>query len=83
MLPTWRKRFGDYATDKRQFNWTRFYEAVADKLLEFRSRRDELVSGIHAIASKVDGLSHLEDQFLDGSSGPSERHLPIYGHGYF
>ena len=81
--PYWRKRFGDYATDKRQFNWTRFYEAVADKLLEFRSRRDELVSGIHAIASKVDGLSHLEDQFLDGSSGPLKDICPFTVMGIF
>ena len=61
--PYWRERFGDSTVDKRRFNWTRFYEAVADKLLTFRNRRDELISGIHAIAYKVDGLSNLQDQF--------------------
>jgi 5-methylcytosine-specific restriction protein B len=39
--PYWRERFGDGAVDKRRFNWTRFYEAVADKLLGFREKRAE------------------------------------------
>ena len=75
--PYWRERFGDSAVDKRRFNWARFYEAVADKILTFRNRRDELVSGIHAIASKVDGLSNLRDQFVDGSSGPLKDICPF------
>ncbi len=81
--PYWRERFGDSAVDKRRFNWTRFYEAVADKLLTFRSRRDELISGIHAIASKVDGLSNLQDQFADGSSGPLKDICPFTAMGIF
>ena len=81
--PYWRERFGDSAVDKRRFNWTRFYEAVADKLLTFRSRRDELISGIHAIASKVDGLSNLQDQFADGSSGPLKDICPFTTMGIF
>ena len=81
--PYWRERFGDTAVDKRRFNWTRFYEAVADKLLTFRNRRDELISGIHAIASKVDGLSNLQDQFADGSSGPLKDICPFTVMGIF
>ena len=81
--PYWRERFGDTAVDKRRFNWTRFYEAVADKLLTFRNRRDELISGIHAIASKVDGLSNLQDQFADGSSGPLKVICPFTAMGIF
>lgn len=81
--PYWRERFGDRAVDKRRFNWTRFYEAVADKLLTFRNRRDELISGIHAIASKVDALSHLQDQFADGSSGPLKDICPFTAMGIF
>ena len=53
-----RERFATLPSISRRFNWTRFYEAVADKLLTFRNRRDELISGIHAIASKVAGLSN-------------------------
>lgn len=81
--PYWRERFGDSAADKRRFNWTRFYEAVADKLLTFRNRRDELISGIHAIASKVDGLSNLQDQFADGPSGPLKDICPFTAMGIF
>lgn len=81
--PYWRERFGDSSIDKRHFNWTRFYEAVADKLLTYRNKRDELISGIHAIASKVDGLSNLQDQFGDGSSGPLKDICPFTAMGIF
>ena len=81
--PYWRERFGDSAVDKRRFNWTRFYEAVADKLLTFRNRRDEVFAGIHVIASKVDGLSNLQDQFADGSSGPLKDICPFTAMGIF
>lgn len=81
--PNWRERFGDGSVDKRRFKWTRFYEAVADKLLTFRNRREELISGIHAIASKVDGLSNLQDQFGDGSSGPLKDICPFTAMGIF
>ena len=81
--PYWRERFGDSAVDKRRFNWTRFYEAVAEKLLTFRNRRDELIAGIHLIASKVDGLSNLNDQFADGSSGPLKDICPFTAMGIF
>ncbi len=81
--PYWRERFGDSAVDKRRFNWTRFYEAVADQLLTFRDRRDELIEGIHIIASKVDGLSNLQDQFADGSSGPLKDICPFTVMGIF
>jgi 5-methylcytosine-specific restriction protein B len=81
--PYWRERFGDSAGDKRRFNWTRFYEAVADKLLTFRDRRGDLISGIHAIASKVEGLSNLQDQFADGSSEPLKDICPFTAMGIF
>jgi 5-methylcytosine-specific restriction protein B len=81
--PYWRERFGDSAVDKRRFNWTRFYEAVADKLLTFRNKRDELIAGIHVIASKVDGLSNLQDQFAEGSSGPLKDICPFTAMGIF
>ncbi|WP_429886124.1 McrB family protein [Geoalkalibacter halelectricus] len=81
--PYWRERFGDTPVDNRRFGWTRFYEALADKLLTFRDRRDELITGIHAIASKVDGLSNLQDQFADGSSGPLKDICPFTTMGIF
>ncbi|MFQ5740196.1 MAG: AAA family ATPase, partial [Acidobacteriota bacterium] len=81
--PYWRERFGDGVVDKRRFNWTRFYEAVADKLLGFREKRGELVAGIHAIAARVHGLSNLKDQYADGSSGPLKDICPFTTMGIF
>ena len=81
--PYWRERFGDGAVDERRFHWTRFYQAMADNLLSFRNRRDELISGIHTIASKVDGLSNLQDQFAGGSSGPLKDICPFTSMGIF
>ncbi|MGD9506019.1 MAG: AAA family ATPase, partial [Syntrophobacteraceae bacterium] len=81
--PFWRERFGDRAVDESRFNWTRFYEAAADKLLAFRNRRTELISGIHAIASSVDGLANLQDRFADDSSGPLKDICPFTAMGIF
>jgi len=81
--PYWRERFGDNAVDKHRFKWTRFYEAVADKLLTFKDKRDELIAGIHSIASKVDGLSNLQDQFADGTLGPLKDICPFTAMGIF
>jgi 5-methylcytosine-specific restriction protein B len=68
--PYWKDRFGDITNDKQRFKWTQFYEVIADNLLAFRSRRSDLIAGIHALASKVDGLANLQDQFKDGTTGP-------------
>jgi len=81
--PKWQERFGDSTVEKRRFDWTRFYEAVADKLLTFRDRRDKLIAGIHVIASKVDGLNNLEDKFADGSVGPLKDICPFTAMGIF
>lgn len=81
--PYWRERFGDVKLDKRRFDWTRFYEAVADKLLEFREKRNELVTGIHDISERVDGFSKWQDQFTDGSSGPLKDICPFTVMGIF
>ena len=81
--PYWRERFGDVSVDKQRFNWTRFYEAVADKLLAFRENRPTLVAGIHDIAGRVDGLSNLQDQFADGTSGPLKDICPFTTIGIF
>ena len=55
---------------KERFAWTHFYMAMADKLLAFRNRREELIAGIHAIGSTVEHLAVLNDRFNDGSTGP-------------
>ncbi len=67
--PYWRERFGDAFANKQDFRWTRFYEALADALLTYRGRREELVAKIHEIASRLDCLPSLQDTFQDGSIG--------------
>jgi 5-methylcytosine-specific restriction protein B len=68
--PYWAERFGDADPDKRRFGWTKFYEEVADKLLDFRNNRSALVAGIRDIAGRVDGLGHLtDDKYVDGTTG--------------
>ncbi len=81
--PFWQERFGDLAAGKQRFLWTKFYQAAADKLLSFRDRRNELVSGIHQIAGRVEGLSNLQDQFADGAVGPLKDICPFTVMGIF
>ena len=64
--PFRRDRFGD-RPDEQRFLWTRFYEAVAEKLLDYQNDRSPLIEGIHDIASRVELLSYLRDK--DSSDG--------------
>jgi 5-methylcytosine-specific restriction protein B len=80
--PYWRERFGDGPVRQR-FLWTEFYEAVADKLLDYRSDRKALIEGIHQIAAKVPGLSYLQDKFADGTTGPLQDICPFTAMGTF
>ncbi|MDL5052165.1 AAA family ATPase [Oscillatoria laete-virens NRMC-F 0139] len=68
--PYWRERYGEKDPGTRQFLWTKFYQAIADKLLAFKDNRAPLIEEIHAIAKRVDGLSNLEDKYKDNTSGP-------------
>lgn len=81
--PYWRERFGDATDGRNRFAWTSFYEAVANKLLEYREKRNELVAGIHAIGAQVGSMSILRDQFRDGSSGPLQDICPFTTIGIF
>ncbi len=67
--PYWRERFGTAAPDKHRFGWTKFYEAIADKLLTYRNNRAALVEGLKEIAARVEGIGHLQDQFADDTKG--------------
>ncbi len=68
--PYWRERYGTVAPDQIRFAWTKFYEAIADKLLDFRGNRSALIAGIRKISQQVEGLGHLEDdQYTDGTTG--------------
>jgi 5-methylcytosine-specific restriction protein B len=68
--PYWLERFGTGAADKHRFIWTKFYEAIANALLLYRSNRPALVEGIQEISRSVDGLGYLaEDRYPDGTTG--------------
>ena len=67
--PYWTERFGSATPDKHRFGWTKFYEAVADKLLTYRNNREALVEGLKEISGRVEGIGHLQDQYADGTKG--------------
>ena len=79
----WRDRFGDPPDGDTRFKWTRFYEALADKLLLYRSNREPLVQAIHAIAERGLTLPNLKDKFRDGTSGPLKDICPFTTIGIF
>lgn len=81
--PFWRERFGDALVDKQQFKWSKFYEAIAEKLLKYKDNRVELIKGIHEISNKVESMSPLKDQFSDGTHGPLKDICPFTVLGLF
>ena len=81
--PFWRERFGTAVPEKQRFQWTEFYEAVAEKLLDYAPDRSALIAGIHQIATRVQGLNYLQDKFPDGSSGPLRDICPFTVMGTF
>ena len=68
--PYWRERFGDADDKQVRFEWTKFYEAVATGLIEYRNNRAPLVAAIRSMAQQVDVLGYLEnDTYKDGGKG--------------
>ncbi len=82
--PYWRERWGDITDGKARFQWTAFYSAIANKLLEFKENKGALVQGFHKIAGRVEGLSiYQNDQFEDGTTGPMKDICPFTFMGSF
>jgi 5-methylcytosine-specific restriction enzyme B len=81
--PFWRERYGTTSPEKQRFQWTDFYEAVAEKLLAYAGDRTPLIEGIHEIALRVPGLTYLQDKFPDGTSGPLRDICPFTTMGTF
>ncbi|MEZ2743636.1 McrB family protein [Halopseudomonas bauzanensis] len=81
--PFWRERYGTTSPEKQRFEWTDFYEAVAEKLLAHADDRTPLIEGIHEIASRVPGLTYLQDKFPGGTSGPLRDICPFTTMGTF
>ena len=82
--PFWRGRYGDEANeDDPRFKWTRFYETIADKLLQYSSNRVPLVQAIHAIARSGLKLPNFEDRLEDGKTEPLTDICPFTTIGIF
>ena len=62
--PYWKGRFGDATANEQRFGWTKFYEEFADRLINYKDRRQELVSFVSKLADKFD-LSYIKDKQLD------------------
>lgn len=62
--PFWRERFGDIADEDIRFKWTSFYEAIANKLLDFVDKRDLLIQFVQSLAERH-GLSYVQGKDLD------------------
>ena len=62
--PYWKERFGDAPANEQRFKWTKFYEEFADKLIDHKDRRKELVSFISKLADKFN-LSYIKNNQLD------------------
>ena len=76
-----------YRDDPDNFDWVPFYKAVADRLLDFRDRRKELVDKMFALKSLMDEdnvpFTSLEDILEDESKGPLEDICPFTTIGTF
>ncbi|MBL8025893.1 MAG: AAA family ATPase [Fibrobacteres bacterium] len=81
--PFWRERFGDLSPDKQRFEWTKFYEAVADKLLAYKENRTALVKAVYDIAKRSDGLNILNDVNTAGEKIPLKDICPFTVFGFF
>ena len=68
--PWWFEKYGDKTRFAKRYTWIPFYMEVADKLLAYRDRREELVKGIHAIAAGKEYATVLQDRSADGSRMP-------------
>jgi 5-methylcytosine-specific restriction enzyme B len=80
--PFWRERFGTMGATQR-FQWTAFYEALADRLLAFRANRAPLVAGLHEIAARQAAPPNLTDRLPDGTSTPLQDIDPFTVYGLF
>ena len=66
----------DTKKNQPEFEWTQFYQAVADKLREYQNNRTELLNAI--LEHSNPKFNYLrQDKFPDGSTGPLEDICPF------
>jgi 5-methylcytosine-specific restriction protein B len=62
----------------------KFYQMIADSLLDYHDDRRPLIAGIHELASTIPNLSYLQkDRFADGTTGPLRDICPFTAIGTF
>ncbi|WP_404360404.1 McrB family protein [Methylotuvimicrobium sp. KM1] len=81
--PYWRERFGDASKDTPRFLWAKFYMEVADKLMDYRDRRAELVKALRDIAGRMEGLTNLHDRYKNGNIASLQDICPFTTMGIF
>ena len=68
--PFWLDRYASDPTKLKRFQWTRFYQAIADELIKYKNNRQALIELLQSISSEIDALGFLSsDTFPDGSRG--------------
>ena len=56
-----KEHFRDASVNNQRFEWTKFYENFADKLLEHKDDRTQLMRAVHELPVKNAAISALED----------------------
>jgi len=68
--PFWLDRYATDPTKLKRFQWTRFFQAIADELIKYKKNRQALLELLKSVSSKIDALKYLSsDTFADGSRG--------------
>ncbi len=70
--------FGRLAPEMQRFGWTKFYEAVADKLLNTQTDLRSEGSIRSLFAGRGAGASPSGDKYADGTSGLRAGPLPFH-----
>jgi 5-methylcytosine-specific restriction protein B len=74
--PYWKDRYAP----KVKFTWVAYYQELANRLLEYKSNRTELVKGIYENISEI---GYLKDEYPDGRKGRLEDICPFSVFGIF
>ncbi len=62
-------QFDDSRDEDSRFGWTRFYTAIADKLLTFRDKRTEIIEELNRIIERTGVTFPIQDTYADGTKG--------------